>query len=58
MTVTIGGWIGILIGFSAGGIFGLLAGIFMADEHWRKKSESILGMKDCDMAPYEIEKGD
>ena len=56
MTITIGGWIGFLIGITVGCFGGLIAGVVFADRHWKAKSESIFGYKDSNNAPYEVEK--
>ena len=56
MNITIGGWIGFLIGLGFGGISCLLVGIIWTDEHWRKKMNSVWCKKEAEQAPYEIEK--
>lgn len=56
MDITIGGWIGFLIGLALGGISCLLIGIIWTDEHWRKKMNNVWAKPEYDKAPYEIEK--
>lgn len=56
MNITLGGIVGLIIGFACGGIICLLIGISWTDNHWRKKMETVWAKKDCDKAPYEIEK--
>ena len=49
-----------LIGFVFGGAVGLISGMFIADDWWRKKSHYYdrLYSKDKNNVPYEIEKGE
>lgn len=56
MVITVGGWIGILIGFAIGGTMGVITGALMTDEYWRNKLKKDCSMKDCEKAPYKIEK--
>ena len=39
--VTITGWIGIIIGFSLGGIFGATFTGILVDRYWKKRIEDI-----------------
>lgn len=57
MGITITGWIGLLIGFALGGFFGLIVGMVMADDYWRRKMRPVFD-RNGNKAPEEIEKGD
>ena len=58
MAITVGGWIGLLVGLAIGGIGGLICGAVMTDNYWKKKIRDIYDKIDKYMeeAPYKIEK--
>ena len=58
MSITIGGWIGILIGFAIGGFLGVIAGFSMADNYWKQTNMNAWNgkSKTTKQAPDEIEK--
>lgn len=56
MQITIGGWIGLLIGFATGGFLGLIAGFSMADNHWKQESMKAWRPDRKKPAPDEINK--
>lgn len=56
MVITIGGWIGLLIGFAVGGFIGMLIGVVVADNYWHKKAEKTWMDRNSKYeAPYEID---
>lgn len=58
MTITIGAWIGFLIGVSIGGMAGMIIAAVLSDRYWDRKYKNVLRIvRKYELnVPYEIEK--
>ena len=56
--MTIGGWIGLLLGLIMGGFVGLITGGMIVDRYWKKRIYRIESdIRNAYKAPYEMEPG-